>query len=99
MSCNVDALDEALHYGKGFVQGLSRIGQDKLTDLYTSSLLEGLWFRLMQEGHLRSTGGRTRTPGGTLSSGSTFRRFSLEGPKKVRLFNPITLFTKKKKQE
>merc|ERR1712039_237845 len=96
MSCNVDALDEALHYGKGFVQGLSRIGQDRLTDLYTSSLVEGLWFRLMQEGRLRSTGGRNRTPGGTLSYGSTFaRRFSLEGPKKGRLFSPLSLLTKK----
>merc|ERR1712190_95768 len=95
MSCNVDALDEALHYGKGFVQGLSRIGQDRLTDLYTSSLVEGLWFRLMQEGHLRSTSGRNRTPGGTLSYGSTFRRMSMDDQMKEKLFNPLSLFHKK----
>merc|ERR1712217_967166 len=40
---------EAAPYAKDYVRGLNRIDPTKLTDLYQSPLLEGLWFRLMSE--------------------------------------------------
>eukprot|EP00747_Dinoflagellata_sp_TGD_P045086 gnl/TRDRNA2_/TRDRNA2_143641_c0_seq1.p1 gnl/TRDRNA2_/TRDRNA2_143641_c0~~gnl/TRDRNA2_/TRDRNA2_143641_c0_seq1.p1 ORF type:complete len:142 (+),score=14.69 gnl/TRDRNA2_/TRDRNA2_143641_c0_seq1:22-426(+) len=52
---NQDAKREMCNYAKRFVHGLNHSDQDKLSDLYQSALVEGLWFRLMQEFNVRST--------------------------------------------
>lgn len=44
-----DARSEAVAYAKGFLQGLNREPPWKVNDLYQSSLIEGLWFRLLND--------------------------------------------------
>lgn len=58
---NYDSRSEAAAYAKGFIQGLNRIDATKLSDLYTTPLVEGLWFRLLNEFQFkRSTAKRSR---------------------------------------
>lgn len=49
VTLNADARLEALAYAKSFIQGINRETPWKLNDLYTSSLIEGLWFRLLRD--------------------------------------------------
>jgi hypothetical protein len=46
---NVNTRTEATLYAKGFVLGLNRMDKSKVNDLFQSGLLEGLWFRLLNE--------------------------------------------------
>eukprot|EP00932_Pfiesteria_piscicida_P012668 SRR837773.24078.p1 GENE.SRR837773.24078~~SRR837773.24078.p1 ORF type:complete len:170 (-),score=57.65 SRR837773.24078:107-577(-) len=49
VNVNFDARAESIMYAKGFLQGLNREPEWKLNDLYCSSLIEGLWFRLLND--------------------------------------------------
>jgi hypothetical protein len=49
---------ETQAYARGFLNGLNRTPKGKLTDVYKSSLIEGLWFRLLSEFNYQRQGGR-----------------------------------------
>jgi len=49
MRSHRDAWLETSDYARSFVSGMSKPSVTKLTDLYQSPCLEGLWFRLMRE--------------------------------------------------
>lgn len=49
LTLNAEARKEALSYSKNFINGINREPAWKLNDFYTSSLIEGLWFRLLKD--------------------------------------------------
>lgn len=49
LTLSPEARPEAMAYAKSFINGINREPPWKLNDLYTSSLIEGLWFRLMRD--------------------------------------------------
>jgi len=56
---NNDSRLEAVAYAKSFIHGINREPQWKLSDLYMSSMIEGLWFRLLKEYQVVRAGNST----------------------------------------
>jgi len=52
---NLTTRREAVVYANHFVQGLNRVKQTKLSDLYQANSIEGLWLRLYSEYGIRRT--------------------------------------------
>mmetsp|Transcript_61649 Transcript_61649/g.198598 ORF Transcript_61649/g.198598 Transcript_61649/m.198598 type:complete len:751 (-) Transcript_61649:276-2528(-) len=49
---------EAAFYARHFEQGINRLERSKVSDLFQSGLIEGLWFRLLSEYQVRRCGNR-----------------------------------------
>jgi len=69
---NAIAKGEASSYSRGFMQGLNRMLEHQTTDLFQSRLVEGLWFRLLNEYNVKR-GRAYETQSSVRTSHTSFR--------------------------